>query len=88
MEMCREGWQMWIKPYDLNINEHHILTIAYHLKGASISEEIAKFGLCTYQRRLTSRKVGRTRLSCILEKEDDKRNTYIGITDRGIYYFA
>ena len=35
---------MWIKPYDLNINEHHILTIAYHLKGASISE-IAKFGV-------------------------------------------
>ena len=44
MEMCRKDWQMWIKPYDLNINEHHILTIAYHLKGASISE-IAKFGV-------------------------------------------
>ena len=39
-----KDWQMWIKPYDLNINEHHILTIAYHLKGASISE-IAKFGV-------------------------------------------
>lgn len=39
-----KDWQQWIKPYDLNINEHHILTIAYHLKGASISE-IAKFGV-------------------------------------------
>ena len=44
MEMRREKSQQWIKPYDLNINEHHILTIAYHLKGASISE-IAKFGV-------------------------------------------
>ena len=44
MEMCRERLAQWIKPYDLNINEHHILTIAYHLKGASISE-IAKFGV-------------------------------------------
>lgn len=39
-----KDWQQWIKPYDLNINEHHILSIAYHLKGASISE-IAKFGV-------------------------------------------
>lgn len=39
-----KDWQQWIKPYDLNINEHHILWIAYHLKGASISE-IAKFGV-------------------------------------------
>lgn len=39
-----KDWQQWIKPYDLNINEHHILWISYHLNGASISE-IAKFGV-------------------------------------------
>ena len=39
-----KDWQQWIKPYDLNINEHHILWIAYQLNGASISE-IAKFGV-------------------------------------------
>ena len=32
-----KDWQQWIKPYDLNINEHHILWIAYQLNGASIS---------------------------------------------------
>ena len=77
-----KDWQMWIKPYDLNINEHHILTIAYHLKGL-LFLRLLSLELCTYQRRLTSRKAGRTRLSCILEKEDDKRNTYIEITDKG-----
>ena len=39
-----KDWQQWIKPYDLNINEHHILWIAYHLNGASISD-VAKFGV-------------------------------------------
>ena len=28
-----KDWQQWIKPYDLNINEHHILWISYHLNG-------------------------------------------------------
>lgn len=37
-KMIEKDWQQWIKPYDLNINEHHILWIAYHLKGASISD--------------------------------------------------
>lgn len=39
-----KDWQAWIKPYDLNINEHHILWISYHLQGATISD-IAKFGV-------------------------------------------
>ena len=41
---AEKDWQQWIKPYDLNINEHHILWIAYHLNGASISD-VAKFGV-------------------------------------------
>lgn len=32
------------QAYDLNINEHHILWIAYHLNGSSISD-VAKFGV-------------------------------------------
>ncbi len=39
-----KDWQAWIKPFDLNINEHHILWIAYQLGGSSISD-IAKFGV-------------------------------------------
>ena len=39
--------QQWIKPYDLNINEHHILSIAYHLKGAYISD-IANYSLINH----------------------------------------
>lgn len=39
-----KDWQNWIKPYDLNINEHHILWIAYQLNGASISD-VANFGV-------------------------------------------
>jgi MarR family transcriptional regulator, protease production regulatory protein HPr len=39
-----KDWEQWIKPYNLTINEHHILWIAYYLKGASISE-IAKFAI-------------------------------------------
>ena len=39
-----KDWQKWIKPYELNINEHHILWIAFHLEGATISD-IAKFGV-------------------------------------------
>ncbi|KKB36803.1 HTH-type transcriptional regulator Hpr [Bacillus thermotolerans] len=78
-----KDWQNWIKPYDLNINEHHILTIAYHLKGASISD-IAKFGVMhvstafNFSKKLEER--GYLRFS---KKENDKRNTYVEITAEG-----
>lgn len=78
-----KDWQRWIKPYDLNINEHHILWIAYHLKGASISD-IAKFGVMhvstafNFSKKLEER--GYLRFS---KKETDKRNTYVEITEEG-----
>ncbi|KAB7704948.1 HTH-type transcriptional regulator Hpr [Bacillus aerolatus] len=78
-----KDWQRWIKPYDLNINEHHILSIAYHLKGASISD-IAKFGVMhvstafNFSKKLEER--GFLRFS---KKEADKRNTYVEITADG-----
>lgn len=78
-----KDWQMWIKPYDLNINEHHILTIAYHLKGASISE-IAKFGVMHVSTAFNfSKKLEERGYLIFSKKEDDKRNTYIEITDKG-----
>lgn len=78
-----KDWQQWIKPYDLNINEHHILWIAYHLKGASISE-IAKFGVMHVSTAFNfSKKLEERGLLIFSKKEDDKRNTYIEITDKG-----
>ncbi|RFU64402.1 HTH-type transcriptional regulator Hpr [Peribacillus saganii] len=78
-----KDWQQWIKPYDLNINEHHILWIAYHLNGASISD-VAKFGVMHVSTAFNfSKKLEERKLLQFSKKEDDKRNTYIQITDEG-----
>ncbi|MFD1739118.1 HTH-type transcriptional regulator Hpr [Bacillus salitolerans] len=78
-----KDWQQWIKPYDLNINEHHILWIAYHLKGASISE-IAKFGVMHVSTAFNfSKKLEERGYLTFSKKEDDKRNTYIELTEKG-----
>lgn len=78
-----KDWQQWIKPYDLNINEHHILWIAYHLNGASISD-VAKFGVMHVSTAFNfSKKLEERGLLNFSKKENDKRNTYIQITDDG-----
>jgi MarR family protease production transcriptional regulator HPr len=78
-----KDWQQWIKPYDLNINEHHILWIAYHLKGASVSE-IAKFGVMHVSTAFNfSKKLEERELLRFSKKEEDKRNTYIELTEQG-----
>lgn len=78
-----KDWQQWIKPYDLNINEHHILWIAYHLKGASISE-IAKFGVMHVSTAFNfSKKLEERGFLTFSKKENDKRNTYIQLTPEG-----
>lgn len=78
-----KDWQQWIKPYDLNINEHHILWIAYHLKGASISD-VAKFGVMHVSTAFNfSKKLEERGLLQFSKKENDKRNTYIQITEEG-----
>ncbi len=78
-----KDWQNWIKPYDLNINEHHILWIAYHLRGASISE-IAKFGVMHVSTAFNfSKKLEERGLLKFSKKESDKRNTYIELTPPG-----
>lgn len=78
-----KDWQRWIKPYDLNINEHHILWIAHHLKGASISD-VAKFGVMHVSTAFNfSKKLEERGLLTFSKREDDKRNTYIEITEQG-----
>jgi MarR family transcriptional regulator, protease production regulatory protein HPr len=78
-----KDWQQWIKPFDLNINEHHILWIAYHLKGASISD-VAKFGVMHVSTAFNfSKKLEERGLLKFSKKENDKRNTYIELTEEG-----
>ncbi|MBD7908944.1 HTH-type transcriptional regulator Hpr [Sporosarcina gallistercoris] len=78
-----KDWQQWIKPYDLNINEHHILWIAYHLQGATISD-IAKFGVMHVSTAFNfSKKLEQRGYLEFFKKEDDRRNTYVLVTDHG-----
>jgi len=78
-----KDWQQWVKPYDLNINEHHILWIAYHLNGASISD-VAKFGVMHVSTAFNfSKKLEERGFLQFSKKESDKRNTYIKLTDDG-----
>jgi MarR family transcriptional regulator, protease production regulatory protein HPr len=78
-----KDWQQWIKPFDLNINEHHILWIAYHLHGASISD-VAKFGVMHVSTAFNfSKKLEERGLLNFSKKENDKRNTYIQLTEEG-----
>ncbi|MFJ7976016.1 HTH-type transcriptional regulator Hpr [Peribacillus sp. NPDC096379] len=80
---AEKDWQQWIKPFDLNINEHHILWIAYHLNGASISD-VAKFGVMHVSTAFNfSKKLEERGLLSFSKKENDKRNTYIQITLEG-----
>lgn len=78
-----KDWQQWIKPFDLNINEHHILWIAYHLHGASISD-VAKFGVMHVSTAFNfSKKLEERGFLTFSKKETDKRNTYIQLTPEG-----
>ncbi|MDN3015158.1 HTH-type transcriptional regulator Hpr [Paenibacillus sp. BSR1-1] len=78
-----KDWQQWIKPFDLNINEHHILWIAHHLNGASISD-VAKFGVMHVSTAFNfSKKLEERGLLQFSKKENDKRNTYIQLTEKG-----
>ena len=67
-----KDWQQWIKPYDLNINEHHILWISYHLQGATISD-IAKFGVMHVSTAFNFSKKLEQRGYLLFYKKDDDR---------------
>jgi len=78
-----KDWQQWIKPYDLNINEHHILWIAYHLQGATISD-IAKFGVMHVSTAFNfSKKLEQRGYLEFFKREEDRRNTYVLVTEDG-----
>lgn len=78
-----KDWQLWIKPYDLNINEHHILWISFHLQGASISD-VAKFGVMHVSTAFNfSKKLEERGLLKFSKRDDDKRNTYVELTEAG-----
>lgn len=78
-----KDWEQWIKPYNLTINEHHILLTAYQLKGASISE-IAKFAVMHISTAFNfSRKLEKQGYLQFSKKENDRRNTYIQLTEKG-----
>lgn len=78
-----KDWQHWIKPFDLNINEHHIIWITHHLKGASVSE-IAKFGVMHISTAFNFSKKLEERGYIIFSKnENDKRNTYVRLSEKG-----
>ncbi|MBU9712650.1 HTH-type transcriptional regulator Hpr [Evansella tamaricis] len=83
-----KDWQTWIKPYDLNINEHHILWIAYQLEGASISD-IAKFGVMHVSTAFNfSKKLEERGLLTFSKRQTDKRNTYVFLTKEGEELFV
>ena len=78
-----KDWQLWIKPYNLNINEHHILWISYHLQGATISD-IAKFGVMHVSTAFNfSKKLEQRGYLHFFKKDDDRRNTYVAVTEEG-----
>lgn len=78
-----KDWQHWIKPFNLNINEHHILWISYQLNGASISE-VSKFGVMHVSTAFNfSKKLEERGLLTFSKRENDKRNTYIQLTADG-----
>jgi MarR family transcriptional regulator, protease production regulatory protein HPr len=82
-KVVEKDWQTWIKPYGLNINEHHILWISYYLEGASISD-ISKFGVMHVSTAFNfSKKLEERGYLNFSKKENDKRNTYVFLTETG-----
>ena len=67
----------------MNINEHHILWISYHLQGATISD-IAKFGVMHVSTAFNfSKKLEERGLLSFSKRDTDKRNTYVNVTTKG-----
>jgi MarR family protease production transcriptional regulator HPr len=78
-----KDWQNWVKEYGLNINEHHILWITYHLKEASITD-LSKFGVMHVSTAFNfSKKLEEQGYLSFSKNDADKRNTYIKLTEKG-----
>lgn len=79
-----KDWQNWIKPHDLNINEHHILVIIRNLGRATISQ-VSQYGVMHVSTVFNFAKNLEKRGYLTMPKsESDKRNTYLELTDKGI----
>ncbi|TDM04652.1 HTH-type transcriptional regulator Hpr [Macrococcus carouselicus] len=80
---AEKDWQTWIKPYDLNINEHHILVIIRNLERATISQ-VSQYGVMHVSTVFNFAKNLEKRGYLRMPKSDlDKRNTYLELTDMG-----
>lgn len=78
-----KDWQNWIKPYDLNINEHHILVIIRNLEKATISE-VSQYGVMHVSTVFNFAKNLEKRGYLTMPKSKfDKRNTYLELTEKG-----
>lgn len=78
-----KDWEKWVKPYDLSINEHHILGIVYQLEIASMTD-ISKLGVMHLSTAFNFAKKLHLRGYLTLSKnERDKRNTYVQLTEEG-----
>lgn len=83
-KIVEKDWQNWIKPFGLNINEHHILWISHYLEGATISD-ISKFGVMHVSTAFNfSKKLEERGLLTFSKRDNDKRNTYVYITKDGL----
>lgn len=82
-KIVEKDWQNWIKPFNLNINEHHILWIAYYLKEATISH-VSEFGVMHVSTAFNfSKKLEERGYLTLTKKENDRRNTYVYLTESG-----
>ncbi|MCE4957668.1 HTH-type transcriptional regulator Hpr [Macrococcoides caseolyticum] len=78
-----KDWQNWIKPYDLNINEHHILIIIRNLEKATISQ-VSQYGVMHVSTVFNFAKNLEKRGYLTMPKSEfDKRNTYLELTEKG-----
>lgn len=77
-----KDWENWLSPFNLTINEHHILWLAYISRGATITE-ISKLGVMHQSTVFSSSKRLKGLGYLEFRKGTDKRITYIHITTEG-----
>lgn len=78
-----KDWRAWVKPHGLNINEHHILWILYEKNGTTISD-LSNHGAMHVSTAFNfSKKLEERELISFSKNDDDKRNTYLSLTEDG-----
>jgi len=80
---AEDDWEQWVKPYGLNVNEHHILCLASNTGEISMSE-LANLGAMHISTAFNfSKKLENQGYLHLSKRENDKRNTYIKLTESG-----